>query len=357
MSARNVGPVAVLFGGVSPEHEVSTRSGATVLAALASSGRRVLPVVIAKDGSWSLLDPSRLDPKKAGGFDRAPTDAVFSGDALSAASRLKAEKVEVVYVALHGGAGEDGSIQGFLSVAGFRFNGPGQAACVLAMDKLVLKRLLKAEGLPTAEWIAFEADVYAADPDAAAAAVVAFGRSRGFPLVAKARSLGSSVGVAIVASEADAPSALAAAATGGGGLFVERGLKGPEVSCATFGGGADVLALPAIEILPRKAAWFDYESKYAEGGSLERVPAHVPAEVEGRIREIAIATHRLIGARGVIRTDMIVENGTPYVLETNALPGMTTASLVPQEAAAIGWSFQDLVGRITEEAAARTRAG
>jgi D-alanine-D-alanine ligase len=347
-------PVAVLFGGVSSEHPVSLKSGTQIVKGLVAGGFEVIPVVIGKDGVWSLV-PIEAALRGYGDEVRgaAPGALVF-GDALETTREIKRRGADVVVLGLHGPGGEDGVLQGFLEIAGLKYTGPGVAASAVAMDKLLLKRVLRGAGLPTADWIEFEADDFSAPRrEATLLRAEAWATEEGWPVVAKARSLGSSVGVAVVPDAASLRKSMLAVVAEGAGVFLERGLKGVEVSCASFGLGAEAVALPAIEIVPQKAAWFDFESKYAPGGSLERIPAQIAAKDEKRVREIAVAVHRLIGADGVTRTDMIVTTAGPVVLETNTLPGMTETSLVPQEAKAIGWSFEELLRRMVANARAR----
>jgi hypothetical protein len=136
----------------------------------------------------------------------------------------------------------------------------------------------------------------------------------------------------------------------GAGVFVEAAVEGTEVSCGVFGKGAGARALPSIEIVPKKGVWFDYDSKYAAGGALERIPARIPKRMEAEIQRLALAVHCLIGAEGITRTDIILGKDGPMILETNTLPGMTETSLVPQEAAALGWSLETLLTMLVEAA-------
>ncbi|HYC77143.1 MAG TPA: D-alanine--D-alanine ligase [Planctomycetota bacterium] len=347
-------PVAVLFGGTSAEHGVSLKSGATIVRGLRRAGYDVVPVVIARDGTWSIVGADAATGGFGGAVPSAPAGAERSGSALETTLELKRRGVDVAILGLHGPGGEDGSLQGFLQVAGLRYSGPGVAASAVAMDKLLLKRVLRGSGLPTAEWCEIsEGGVDDAALSAAIDRAATWANARGYPAVVKATTLGSSVGVAIARDETSLRAACRTVAAEGVGLFVESGLAGPEVSCAVFGRGAEARALPAIEIVPRKAGWFDFASKYEPGGAIERIPAQISPDAEARVREIALATHRAIGADGVTRTDFIVTADGPVVLETNTLPGMTETSLVPQEAAAVGWSLEELLRRIVENARAR----
>ncbi len=347
----SVSRVAVLCGGISSEHPVSLRTGATMIGGLVRAGFDVTPVIIGRDGTWSIVtckDVLAGLPKEVASAHPA---AAIIGSALAITPELLQREIQVVVIGLHGPGGEDGSLQGFLQTVGLKYTGPGIAASAIAMDKLMLKRLLRAAGLPTAEWIEFEGQPGTpAELDSVVARATAWAAAGTWPVVVKARTLGSSVGVAIATDAASLKTAIRDVAAEGAGLFVERGLKGVEVSCGVFGRDAGTMAFPSIEIVPKKAAWFDFESKYASGGAVERIPAQIPAAAETRVRELAVAVHRLIGADGVTRTDMIVEADGPKILETNTLPGMTETSLVPQEARAIGWSLETLLTKIVENA-------
>ncbi len=347
-------PVAVLFGGVSAEHSVSLRSGKAMIRGLLDGGFPVVPVLVSKDGRWSFVSIAAADLGFGGDAAVAPADARFSGAPAEAALRLIAEDVDVVALGLHGQGGEDGSLQGFLETVGLRYTGPGVAASAAAMDKLLLKRILRGSGLPTADWISFEdEDATPAKLPAAIARARRFADESGYPVVVKALNLGSSVGVSVVPDAGALESAMLAVWREKSGLFVERGIRGVEVSCAVFGKKAAAFALPSIEIVPKKAGWFDFESKYSQGGAEERIPARIPPVMEERVRAVALEVHRILGADGFTRTDMIVTDEGPVVLETNTLPGMTATSLVPQEARAIGWSFPELLKRMVENARAR----
>jgi D-alanine-D-alanine ligase len=342
--------VAVLFGGVSSEHSVSLRSGATMVASLVRAGFEVTPVVIGKDGVWSILARQHVEAGLPGEVEGQFPKAVMFGTALPIAMELVQLQIQVVVLGLHGPGGEDGTIQGFLETAGLAYTGPGVTTSALAMDKVLLKHLLRSAGLPTADWI----DLGWPEGDAAIATASASGkawaRKRGYPVVVKARTLGSSVGVGF-APDAEAFDGLfAAIASQGAGIFVEAAVQGTEVSCGVIGRGASARSLPAIEIVPKKGAWFDFDSKYVAGGALERIPAKIPKKLEAEVQRLALAVHGLVGADGITRTDMILGPDGPMILETNTLPGMTETSLVPQEAAAVGWSLETLLTMLVEAA-------
>jgi D-alanine-D-alanine ligase len=342
--------VAVLFGGASSEHSISLRSGATMVASLARAGFEVTPVVVGKDGVWSILSREQVEaglpPEVEGQFPKA---AIF-GTALPVAMELVQQKIQVVVLGLHGTGGEDGSIQGFLQTAGLAYTGPGVATSAIAMDKVLLKHILRSAGLPTAEWLDLG---WPEGPEGLArsgALAAAWARKHGYPVVVKARTLGSSVGVGFAPDARTLNELVATIGARGAGLFVECAVEGTEVSCGVFGRGTTARPLPAIEIVPKKGAWFDFDSKYDAGGALERIPAKIPKRMEAEVQRLALRVHCLIGADGITRTDIILGDDGPVILETNTLPGMTETSLVPQEAKAVGWSLETLLTMLVEAA-------
>jgi D-alanine-D-alanine ligase len=328
-----------------------------MIRSLIRAGFEVTPVAIGRDGTWSVLSSKDVEddglPKELPGAH--PKAAIF-GTAVAVTMDLVQQGIQVVVIGLHGPGGEDGSIQGFFETAGLAYTGPGVMTSALAMDKVVLKLLLKARGLPTADWIDLGWPDGPADVDAACARAKAWTGTPGFPVVVKARTLGSSVGVAFAAGADAMVEAIRQIAEARAGVFVEKAVKGTEVSCGVIGTGSKARALPAIEIVPKKGAWFDFDSKYAPGGALERIPAQVPPEIEDRIRSLALEVHTLLAADGITRTDIIVGEAGPVILETNTLPGMTETSLVPQEAQAVGWSLETVLTMLVEAAWTRRNA-
>ena len=304
---RSLDHVAVLMGGWSAEREISLRSGAAVAAALEGEGYRV----------------TRLD------VDR------------DIAARLREAKPDACFNALHGRFGEDGCIQGILEVMGLPYTHSGVLASALAMHKERAKDVMKAAGVPVAEArIVPRREAlarHAIDP----------------PYVVKPVSEGSSVGVVIVPAGANAPPE---AIAHGGGLdemvMVERYIAGRELTCAVIGD----FVTDVIEIVPLKGlAFYDFEAKYAPGGSKHELPARILPDVYQLLRKYTLAAHRSLGCRGVSRADFRFDDtpggtGDLICLEVNTQPGMTGTSLVPELAGHAGWSFGDLVRWIIEDA-------
>ncbi|HLX26829.1 MAG TPA: D-alanine--D-alanine ligase [Candidatus Cybelea sp.] len=300
--------VVVVMGGSSAEREVSITSGTMVLRALSSLG----------------YDAKSLD------FDDRFFDAV------------RELKPDVVFNALHGTGGEDGHVQALLEYLSVAYTGSGVEAAALSMDKHLTKKLLAAEGLPTAAWDLFEL---------AGGTLPLLPGSLDLPLVIKPRFEGSAVGVTIVRTHEQWTSAMLAASKAYSEIVAEEYVDGHEFTCAVLGEEA----LPIVEIVPNRDEFYTYDAKYAAGGSTHIVPAKIDQDLAARMQMLALSTHRLLGLRDYSRTDFIVSrDNRPYVLEINSLPGMTPTSLFPDACAAIGISFEALVDRLVGYALERS---
>ena len=317
--------VAVIMGGPSSEHEISQLSGAQVVQAL--RGRfSVVVVEIGRDGVWSLDG------------ETAPSLGI-------ALDRLQAA-ADVVFPALHGAFGEDGTLQALLEVLGVPYVGSGIPASSLAMDKARTKQLWVAMGLPTPTFVHLGP------------------RQRGevsnrrllerFPCVIKQTTSGSSVGVYMPATLEEAEAELQALLEGGHEVILEEIIRGRELTCAVLEGADGPRPLPVTEIRPAEAhAFFDYRSKYTDGEAEEITPAELPEDVSRSVQELAVRAHQVLGCRDLSRTDFMLEGGEPTLLETNTLPGLTANSLFPQAAAAAGMSFPSVVEHLVGQALAR----
>ncbi len=291
--------VAVLMGGWSAEREVSLVSGAAVAKALKRTGHRVTPIDVQRD-MGSLM--TRLYPRP---------DAVFN--------------------ALHGRYGEDGCVQGLLNILDIPYTHSGLLASALAMDKPMAKCLFAAAGIPVAEHkIVRRDDVVRGDVMAR-------------PYVVKPLNEGSSVGVTIVL-EGDNPSPFTDANWPfGKEVMVERFVPGKELTVAVMGDKA----LAVTEITTDRG-FYDYDAKYAEGGSAHLVPAPLEPAVYDEVMRLSALAHEALGCRGVSRADLRYDGETVYLLEINTQPGMTHTSLVPEQAAHVGLSFEELVSWMVE---------
>ena len=291
--------IAVLKGGLSEEREVSLRSGAAVSQGLRELGYTVTELDVGKDLPAQLI----------------------------------AEKVDCVFIALHGRYGEDGCVQGLLESMFIPYTGSGVLASSVGMEKVFTKQVFVAHGLPTPAWVAFET------PAAALAAKLPFD----FPCVVKPSREGSSVGIHICKTRAEYETAIADACRYAGKLLVEQYVKGREVQGAVL----DDEALGAIEIVPARE-FYDYQAKYgANSGTQYLFPAPVSPELYEKINHTCLAAHRALGCSGSSRSDVIITpDGQTLLLEVNTLPGMTATSLLPKIAAGRGIGFPQLCERL-----------
>ena len=275
--------IGVLMGGLSSEREVSLASGRAILDALKTKGYDTVAVDVGRD----------------------------------AAAQIARAGVEVAFIALHGTFGEDGAIQGLLEIMGIPYTGSGILASAMGMDKIVSKQMFKAQELLVGPYTVITSE----DRKGVDAAV----RDIGFPAVVKPRSEGSSVGVSIVSNKKEMGPAVELAFKYGRAILVEKHIKGKEVQVGVLGDRA----LGAIEIVP-KEAFYNYKAKYEKGMSEHFFPARIPDETYRRTLAAGLAAHRCLGCAGYSRVDFIVdEQGLPYILEVNTLPGMTATSLLP----------------------------
>lgn len=301
--------VAVVMGGASTEREVSISSGRAIAAALL-----------------------RLD------YEVVTLD--FDANFVKAVVEIAPD---VVFNALHGAGGEDGTIQGVLDWLRLPYTGSDLRSCALAMDKHLTKKLLSAEGLPTPAWDTFDFE---------GGTLPLLPGSLNLPLVVKPRAEGSSTGVSLVRTHEEWSRAMIELSNGRSTILAEEYVAGRELSCGVLFESA----LPVVEILPQGAEFYDYAAKYAPGGSRHETPARIDDDLAHRLQMLALSTHRLLGLRDYSRTDfMVTPGGRPYILEINALPGMTPTSLVPEECAAAGIAFDALVERLVRAALDRGR--
>ncbi len=307
-----LGRVAVLMGGSSAEREISLMSGHGVLQALRQQG----------------VDAHAFDPAvqdlfalRTSGFDR-------------------------VFIALHGRGGEDGCVQGALEWMGLPYTGSGVMASSICMDKVMTKRVLLAEGLPTPRWVRLAANELDRErvrqiPD-----------ELGLPLIVKPPREGSSIGVSKVAGYSDMQAAVDLAAAYDPDVLCEEFIEGEEVTCPVIGEGDAAIALPVVRIVP-PAAGYDYQNKYFTDEVQYRVPSGLPVEEEREIQRVSLEAFRVLGCRGWGRADLMIRTSDrkPFLLEMNTSPGMTGHSLVPMSAQAAGMGYGELCLRLLAAAA------
>jgi D-alanine-D-alanine ligase len=246
------------------------------------------------------------------------------------------KKVDVVFIALHGKYGEDGTIQGFLEILGIPYTGSDVLSSALAMDKLKSKQLFTLYEIPTPPWEIIEKDKALPKLE--------------FPLVIKPQRQGSSIGVTIVQSEEELSEALQKAFQYDPIAIAEKYIKGRELSVPILDIDGSPSALPIVEIVPR-GQFYDYYHKYTEGATQEIVPAPLEKTMEMKVKEIAISAYKALGCRNFARVDMrLSEDNEPFVLEVNTIPGLTPLSLLPLSAKAAGISFPQLIDIIIQNA-------
>jgi D-alanine-D-alanine ligase len=334
--------VVVLMGGKSPEHEVSLVTGREVVRHLDKRKYQILPVVISQDGErWQLQSPQQILLHSPAGVEEINHQKkIEGGKALlpkgeSLPLKLGRE-VDLVFLAMHGPYGEDGTIQGMLELAGIPYTGAGILASGLGMNKMMFKKVMKQEGIPIPDYLVFRKE------DSISKILKKFK----LPLVVKPGDQGSSVGVSLVHNKKELGPALKMAFEYSSKILIEEYLKGIEVSCGVLG-NEDPMALPVIEIIPKRE-FFDYQAKYDETQCDEIVPARISKQLIKRVQDLAIQVFEAIECQGFGRVDMIIAEGKPYVLEINTIPGLTPVSLFPKEAAAAGITYSQLLDRIIE---------
>jgi D-alanine-D-alanine ligase len=334
--------VAVLQGGPSPEREVSLRSAQMVL--------------------------KNLDPTKYEAFAVDLSDLL--GDAAALAG-LKA-KADFVFLAVHGSPGEDGTVQGLLDLLGLPYQGSGVMASALAMNKIRSKAVYRELGLPQARGLDFKAvgedrwqcglsPLFGQDRPVLTTEQVAklVGATLGWSLVLKGASQGSTLGLSVVSRREEFAAGMAQVRGYDPEVLIEERLPGLEVTAGVMGGN-DVTALPLVEIRPVASDFFDYEAKYAPGGSEEICPARLDEAITKRVQALAVKAHMGLGCWGYSRSDFMIVDGVPYILETNTLPGLTEASLLPKAVRATGTMLPEmldqLIGWGLERQAGKSRA-
>jgi D-alanine-D-alanine ligase len=307
--------VAVLMGGPSAEAEVSRTSAREVAAALERAGHTA---------------------------ERVELDQ-------SAADRLRTLAPDVVFPALHGPPGEDGTVQGFLEILGLKYVGSDVHGSAVAMDKAIAKSVFSRAGLPIADDLLFAANTAV---DVAEAEILS---TLGDRVVIKPLSQGSAIGVTPIANGGDLKEGLANALALGDGILVEPYVLGREITVGVLDlSGQAATPFPVIEIRTASDEWYDFKNRYAAGGSEHVIPAPMTAALTAELQSIAVRAHEALGLRDLSRADFIVTDSDEIVLlEVNTLPGMTPTSLYPDGARAIGLSFEELVDALVKSALSR----
>lgn len=320
--------VAVLGGGRSSEHDVSLASAASVRAGLARGGHEVLAIEVARDGVWR-----------------------HEGEEVSLVPGRGLLDAEVAFPVLHGPFGEDGTIQGLLECLDVPYVGAGVLASAACLDKVVSKELMARAGLPQVDYRAVRHVAYELAPEE----VLTDLATLGLPVFVKPARLGSSVGIARVASADELAGALETAFAHDPLVIVEAAARGLEIECAVLGNEEPIASEPGEIVLTGggEDGWYDYEAKYTQGGMELIVPARISDAARARVRALAVAAFAHMGCSGLARADFFVDGDDVLVNELNTMPGFTETSVYGKLFAASGVPYEELLSRLVELALAR----
>jgi D-alanine-D-alanine ligase len=303
--------IGVLMGGLSREREISLKTGKAILKALTEKGYTACPIDVGQDIVEALIK----------------------------------KKIEFAFIALHGRFGEDGTIQGMLELMRIPYTGSGVLASALALHKIMAKKIFLCEKIPTPPFEVFQRQEIEKDPLRRI--------SLPLPLVVKPAREGSTIGVSIARTEEELVLAFKEAVKYDEEILAEAFMKGKEITVGIL----EDIPLPVIEIVPR-SGFYDYHSKYTKGETQYIIPARVSREKYLNAQEMSLKAFRVLGCSGCARVDLMTdENGDPFVIDVNTMPGMTETSLLPQAASYAGIAFEDLVERILLGASLKIEGG
>ncbi|MSQ23664.1 MAG: D-alanine--D-alanine ligase [Chloroflexi bacterium] len=345
--------VGVIFGGRSGEHEVSIESARSVLSAIDSTRYEAIPIGITHEGAWYAVEPAallagRVEPgvRLLASADPGATGLVESNGPKQAGHK----GLDVAFPLLHGTFGEDGCIQGLLELAGIPYVGAGVLGSAVGMDKILMKRVFAACGLPQVPYLEVARYQWERDPALVRERV---GDAIGFPCFVKPAGLGSSVGITRVGDDQRLGPALDAAAEFGSRIVVEQGVEARELECGVLGNEEPLASVVGEVVFARD--FYDYEAKYYDERTRLTIPADLDEGTGERIRELAVAAFLAIGAAGMARVDFFLERktGALFVNEINTIPGFTAFSAYPRLWEASGVAYPELIGRLIELALAR----
>jgi D-alanine-D-alanine ligase len=321
--------IAVLFGGDSMERDVSTASARQVVAALRARGHEVV-AVDAERGPLSAADEAATFAKD---IAKDPPRAARSFALPRVVAGLASADFDVVFLAMHGGKGEDGTLQSLLGAYGLRYTGSDRLGSSLAWDKAISKQLFRLAQVPTPAWRIAPADAAAVE------------RDLGFPVIVKPSGQGSTVGLTLVEEPGQLEAAVAHASQYDGCVLLESFIGGRELTVGVLGDRA----LAVGEIIPMDGGIFDYEAKYQADAAEEIFPADVPASISKQAQALALIAHDALRLKAYSRADFrLDDNGALWCLEVNTLPGLSRGSLMPKSAAAAGIAFDELCERICQ---------
>ena len=343
--------VCVLFGGVSPEHEVSLRSAESVLNHIDHSKYNVFPVGITKDGDWIYYTGKDYSLLPTGEWKNHPDNRraaisplrgqgllCFEGDC------VVRERIDVVFPVLHGENGEDGTIQGLLQLAGIPYVGPHVSASAVAMDKTLTKLVADQAGVPQADWLLVRREEMGSRMEFI---VDQLEQKFSYPMFVKPAGTGSSVGVSKAADRQALEQGLRAAAVYDQKVLVEEFIRGKEIEVAVMGNDNPVASVCGE--IDSGAEFYDYDAKYITDTSVAYIPARISEEAAEQVRELAVRVYQAIGCQGLSRVDFFVtEDGRAVFNEINTIPGFTSISMYPKLFAASGIPYSQLIDELID---------
>ena len=377
--------VGIVAGGRSAEHEVSVSSADSVLRAIDRDRFEPYLIYIDRDGGWHLpagpapelgqaelaevlgIDTptaqvarlraaaSAVDAVPDGRASGLPVPVRNDATALQPRQALRslADAIDVAFLAVHGPFGEDGTLQGFLEMAGIPYTGAGVLASAVAMDKVVFKDLMRGHGLPVTDYTWFRRGAWRATPERVLREIHS---AVGEQSVVKPARLGSSVGMTLVHDDGELPTAIDDALRYDSKVIVERYLAGArELECGVLGNDEPIVFEPGE--VHSHHEWYDYESKYVAGLADVHPRAQVEPALAARLKELALAAYRAVDCAGLARVDFLVPAGEVFISEMNTLPGFTTTSMYPKQAELAGLGISDLIGRLIELGMASAHEG
>ena len=343
--------VCVLFGGVSPEHEVSLRSAESVLNHIDHSKYNVFPVGITKDGDWIYYTGKDYSLLPTGAWKNHPDNRRAAISPLRGQGLLcfvgdcgVRERIDVVFPVLHGENGEDGTIQGLLQLAGIPYVGPHVAASAVAMDKTLTKLVADQAGIPQADWLLVRREEMECRMESI---LDQLEEKFAYPMFVKPAGTGSSVGVSKAADRQALEQGLRAAAVYDQKVLVEEFIRGKEIEVAVMGNDNPVASVCGE--IDSGAEFYDYDAKYITDTSVAYIPARISEEAAEQVRELAVRVYQAIGCQGLSRVDFFVtEDGRAVFNEINTIPGFTSISMYPKLFAASGIPYSQLIDELID---------
>ena len=344
--------VCILFGGVSPEHEVSLRSAESVLNNIDHEKYNVFPVGITKAGDWILFGGKDYSMLPAGTWEQCPQNRQAALSPVRGQGLLSfendcvvRERIDVVFPLLHGENGEDGSMQGLLQIAGLPYVGSGVASSSACMDKTMTKLIAARAGIAQARWHVITSGRWKQNPARCMEEIEA---AFSYPVFVKPAGTGSSVGISKVKSRETLQEAIEDALRYGEKVLVEAFIDGQEVEVAVLGNESPCASICGE--IEAGADFYDYEAKYLSDSASFYIPARIPDEVSEQVRETAVKVYQAMECRGLARVDFFVQREDKAVIfnEINTIPGFTSISMYPKLFAASGIAYPDLIDRLIE---------